>query len=519
MPRSPDEEDAPLRYRPLPSVDFAVLPHEVRAIRMQRLAIAGAAVGVIVLGLGLAYGKSGLAHLHPTRGKHHAPSDSQLAIGADAPTTTDRSAVVAEVATLAPPLRHASEAHARAVNTPALRGAPALSEVAIGEGAIARSESSFHKARSFHDALIRSGASEGEASELIGALSKLVDFRRARPEDRLIFERDAERQLQTFEYRAGVTEIYRAVRGEDGALRGLKVDIPIERRRLAKGIHVAGSLGQALRAMGLGSALSGIVTEALDSRMSFTRDVRAGDGVKIIVDEEYVDGSFLRYGSVYALEYASERTGKLQAFWYQPEHGDGDFYDNSGRALHGGWLRTPLRYDHISSPFNLKRRHPILKRIMPHLGIDYAANTATPVGAAGDGLVTFAGTRGPNGNLVSVRHNNGYESYYAHLSKIGAGIKPGVRLTQRQVLGFVGSTGRSTGPHLHFAIKRAGHFIDPATLLNGPGEPLASAALPRFRALAQRLRGELDEIELAPAPNAENTAKPDEPGDDDDSDL
>jgi murein DD-endopeptidase MepM/ murein hydrolase activator NlpD len=397
----------------------------------------------------------------------------------------------------------------------------ASSSITNGEdGPLSRVEYKFGHAKSFKDALVRCGASGEEADDVIGALQKLVDFRRGKPEDRFVFERDADQQLRAFEYRASVTEVYRAVRDEHGELRGLKVDIPIEHRRIAQGTYIAGTLGHSLDALGLGASLAGLVTEAFNAKISFTRDTRTGDSVKIILDEDFVDGNFLRYGVVHAIEYASERVGKLQAFWYQPERGEGDFYDAMGRALHGSWLRTPVRYDHISSPYNLKRRHPILKRIMPHLGIDYSASTGTPVWAAASGTITFAGPRGPNGNLVSMRHDNGYESHYAHLWKIGQGLKPGMRLQQRQVLGFVGSTGRSTGPHLHFAMKRGGRFVDPATLFNGPGEPLPSSQQAQFRAEAQRLRTELEQIPLAPAPTTEESAKPEEDdADDDDLDL
>jgi hypothetical protein len=142
-----------------------------------------------------------------------------------------------------------------------------------------------------------------------------------------------------------------------------------------------------------------------------------------------------------------------------------------------------------------------------------------PVFAAADGTVSFAGPRGPNGNLVSVKHNNGFESHYAHLWKIAAGIKPGARVSQRQNIGFVGSTGRSTGPHLHFALKRNGKFLDPASQINGPGEMMPSSQLARFRASVQKLRAELEHIELAPAPSTEDLPKADEPADDEDLDL
>jgi murein DD-endopeptidase MepM/ murein hydrolase activator NlpD len=519
MLRTPDEEDIPLRHRPLPSVDFALLPHELRAIRMQRLAIAGAVVGLMALVVGLAYGKAAWAHLHGTPPEHSwdgaepAPNSTTTLAATNAPDGISRRRTGSVADRRTPPV-------VSALPRPIVVTTRVIGDSSTGEGALSRIETKFGSAKSFHEALLLSGASPFEANELIAALQKLVDFRRGKPEDRFIFERDNDKQLRSFEYRAGITEIYRAVRNEAGALRGLRVEIPIEKRRVEKGIFIAGSLGHSLAALGLAPSLVGIVTEALGSRISFTKDTRAGDSVKLIVDEEYVDGAFLRYGVVHAVEYASERAGKLQAFWFEPENDAPDFYDPNGRALHGGWLRTPLRYDYISSPYNLKRRHPILKRVVPHLGIDYSAGTGTPVGAAADGVVSFAGTRGPNGNLVSIKHSNGYESHYAHLWKIGAGIKPGTKLKQRQVLGFVGSTGRSTGPHLHFAVKHSGHFVDPATLLNGLGEPLSGALQPRFRAAAQHLREELEHIPLAPAPTVEGDAdKADDTADDEDVDL
>jgi murein DD-endopeptidase MepM/ murein hydrolase activator NlpD len=363
-----------------------------------------------------------------------------------------------------------------------------------------RSEHKLGNAKSFREAVIKAGASSAESAEIVASLQKLVDFRRAKPEQTLVLERASDHSLRVFEYHASLTEVYRAKRGEGGKLRGEKVNVPIERKRIAKGTHISGSLGQSLATLGLGAALAGAVIEAFDAKISFKKDTRSGDAVKIIVDEEYVDGQFLRYSNVLAVEYAGEKAGKLQAFWFDDDKG-GDFYDPSGRGMHGGWLRTPLRYDHISSGYNLRRKHPILKRIMPHQGIDYSAGTGTPVWAAAAGVVTFAGKRGPNGNLISLRHDNGYESHYAHLWRIAPGMKEGVRVKQRQVIGYVGTTGRSTGPHLHFALKRGGHFLDPATQLNGPGAPLPAAAMTRFKASVQRLRSELDRIPLeTPAP-------------------
>ncbi|MET0390944.1 MAG: M23 family metallopeptidase [Polyangiales bacterium] len=531
MLRNLDEEEPPLRHRPLPSVDFALLPHELRAIRAQRRAVAAAVIGLVLIAVGLTYGRRAVSeHLLALEGgqaksEEPAPLDLDpadiLTDGAPSAREAPGSSRSGRSASLVSGLPRRSQAVGTTeTSRSSVHAAPiSSSDVASPDGSLNRTEYKFGRAKSFHGALLACGASQDEADALVGALQKLVDFRRGKPEDRLIFERDADEQLHAFEYRAGITEIYRAVRSERGALRGLRVEVPVEHRRIAKGVFIAGTLGHSLDALGLSPSLAGTVTEALGTKISFTRDTRTGDSVKIILDEEYVDGTFWRYGAVHALEYTSERAGKLQAFWFEPERGDGDFYDVTGRALHGGWMRTPVRYDHVSSPFNLKRRHPILKRIMPHLGIDYSAGTGTPVWAAADGQVTFAGPRGANGNLVSVRHTSGYETHYAHLWKIGTGIKPGAQLKQRQVLGYVGSTGRSTGPHLHFAIKRAGRFLDPVTQFNSLGEPLASGHQQRFRAVTERLRAELEQVPLAAAPSVEIAPKPDDVEEEEDLDL
>jgi murein DD-endopeptidase MepM/ murein hydrolase activator NlpD len=134
---------------------------------------------------------------------------------------------------------------------------------------------------------------------------------------------------------------------------------------------------------------------------------------------------------------------------------------------------------------------------VPHLGVDYAASTGTPVWAAGDGVVKFAGRKGPNGNLVVIRHG-GAETFYAHLHRIKPGIRPGKRVKQRELIGFVGSTGRSTGPHLHFGLKKKGRFVDPAGELNGPGLKMSAAELPAYKAQIATWIETLDSIEDAP---------------------
>ena len=324
----------------------------------------------------------------------------------------------------------------------------------------------------------------------------------------VVGERAADGELRRFEYRASTSQVYEAHRDAGGDLVGSQVEIPVEHIRVLRGGTIRASLGGALEAAGLGRTLVGVFVETFEREVNFNTDTRAGDTFRIIVEEERIAGEFQRYGTVHAVEVRGQRLGERQAFYFAPREGLEDFYDETGRAVHGGWLRTPLRYDHISSPFDPRRRHPILNRIVPHNGVDYAAGSGTPVWAAADGVITFRGDRGANGNLVSLRHANGYETHYAHLSRFASGQSVNDRVEQRDLIGYVGTTGRSTGPHLHFGLKRNGRFVDPQAELNGPGRMMPAAFLGRYRRHVRELQAELSGIDVttaAPEPEAQPT--------------
>lgn len=494
----PDDKLDPLavRHRPLPSVDLALLPHELRAARTRT--VVGGVLAFLLLGA-LTFALSvGQASWFSQSGEPDAAVEAQI----DTPD-----AAVEPVIQVGAPSEPTGPVVVEEAEQPA-----------DGWGHTT-SVRKFGSARGFRGALEAAGATSTESQELVTALEKLVDFRRCQPTHELMFERDADHELVSFEYRVSITEVYRAVPDAKGKLVGSRVDIPIEVRRIVRGGYVSGSLGQALDALGLGRSLAGVFVECFEGKADFKKDTRAGDSFRLIVEEEYVHGELLRYGTVQAVEYTGERVGTLRAFWFQPSQGKGDYFDAQGISLHGGWLRTPLRYDHISSPYNPRRRHPILKRVMPHNGIDYAAAPGTGVWAAADGKVTFAGSSGPNGNLIALRHAGGYETFYAHLLRIGSGIRAGATVTQRQSIGAVGTTGRSTGPHLHFALKRNGKFINPASQLNGPGRPLASGLMAAFRARVRDLERDLAATHLAPAPSGDDPEKQGEEDFHDEADL
>ncbi|MGB5695128.1 MAG: M23 family metallopeptidase [Polyangiales bacterium] len=474
--RSSDEKPAALR--PLPSVNMALLPSELRARRTRRLWI-GTLVGAVVLGaLLLLIARTVIPQTWAWMEESLGYQNAKLAADLDSAQTI----------------------------APALADGGGIQAVLTDEEKLALSrsqpnalyETQFGTVPSFRGALLEAGLEEDECAAIEQALQHIVDFRRCRPEHRLIVERGEHAELKRFEYHPSATEFVAVTRGEDGVFRAEQIRVKVERTPIARAASVQTSIGDGLVGIGLPAGLATFFVEAFEGRINFALEARQGDVFRIVVDEERVDGEFLRYGRVHALEYDGQRTGKVQAFYYETGNAPGQFYDDTGRAMQGGWLRTPLRYDRISSRFNPRRFHPILRRTVPHLGIDYAAATGTPVWAASDGRVVFAGRKGPNGNLVIIRHSAGFETAYAHLYRIRGGIRPGKFVKQRELIGFVGSTGRSTGPHLHFGLKKYSRFIDPLTELNGPGLRMSARDLPSYKNAMTELQVQMSSIGDAP---------------------
>jgi len=201
------------------------------------------------------------------------------------------------------------------------------------------------------------------------------------------------------------------------------------------------------------------LADIFESEIDFVTELREGDRFKILVEELWLEGIFKGYGDILAAEFVNN--GKRFEAYKFTVNGRTGYYDSKGRSLKKALLRAPLRFRYISSGFSYRRKHPILKIYRPHLGVDYAAPTGTPVSAAGSGRVKYAGWKGQYGKCVIIRHPNGYETYYGHLSRIRKGIKKGVKVKQGEIIGYVGMTGLATGPHLDYRVKKLGRFINP----------------------------------------------------------
>ena len=219
--------------------------------------------------------------------------------------------------------------------------------------------------------------------------------------------------------------------------------------------------------------------------IDFYADLRKGDSFKIIFEKKYLNGELVGYRNILAAEFTTQ--GKtFYAFRYSyPDTKEVDYFNLEGDSLRKSFRISPIRYTRITSRFSYRRLHPIRKVYRPHLGVDYAAAIGTPVQATADGTVISFGNQGASGRMVRLRHKNRYETMYLHLRGFAKGIKKGAKVKEGQVIGYVGSSGESTGPHLDYRIKKDGKFINPLTFKPEPVKPLRKEFLEDFKKLAE----------------------------------
>ena len=219
--------------------------------------------------------------------------------------------------------------------------------------------------------------------------------------------------------------------------------------------------------------------------IDFYTDLREGDTFKIIFEKKYLGEKFSGYGKILAAEFTNQ--GKtFQAFRYTyPDDGETDYFDLEGNSLRKEFLKSPIKFARITSRFSLNRLHPIRKVYRPHYGVDYAARVGTAVQATADGTVTYVGWNGASGRMIRIRHRNAYETMYLHLRNYAKGIKKGAKVKGGQKIGYVGSSGESTGPHLDYRIKYRGSYINPLGWRFKPVKPLREEFYEDFKKTAK----------------------------------
>jgi murein DD-endopeptidase MepM/ murein hydrolase activator NlpD len=371
--------------------------------------------------------------------------------------------------------------------------------------------------RSFLDAAASAGIPRAEIFRAVAALRPIHNLDHPHRGDSFTAALDREsRKLRAFEYVVSPTEMYQLREQQGRGLTGERVDMHIEQHRRGVSIAIGDDWKASVKGAGLDPAIFELLDEALAGRLALSA-LRSGARLRLVAVEETSFGVFSKYAGLAAVEYtqANDDTPSLRLYHFEGKR-DRGYFDAKGKKPFRGGFRSPIPGARISSGFNLHRMHPVLHIIKPHNGVDFAASAGTPVYAAYRGTVVAVGPSGPSGNLVLIDHGNGFTTGYAHLSRFAEGLRAGQKVDTRQLVGYVGSTGRSTGPHLHFSTRKNGQFIDPMRLKMDGEQLIAKADRSAFEEFRATLDRELDEIPAARAEIAHDhaAAKEAEPEDD-----
>jgi len=258
---------------------------------------------------------------------------------------------------------------------------------------------------------------------------------------------------------AFVTEYLELVKNPDGSFAAEEKVADTESQTNIAAGRITSSLFGATDAAGVPDGVTMQIAEILGGRLDFVRDIREGDEFRVIYETRTFEGRPAGAGRVLAVEFINANK-RFEALWFEPKEGSGGYYDADGKSLRGAFLRSAIPFTRISSKFGM-RKHPIHKLWRSHNGIDFAAPTGTPIRATGDGVVQSIGTQGGYGKTIVLRHPNNISTLFAHQSQFAKGLKQGDRVSQGQIIGYVGSTGWSTGPHLHYEFRNKNKPVDP----------------------------------------------------------
>lgn len=299
--------------------------------------------------------------------------------------------------------------------------------------------------------------------QIIQNLSACLDFRQLKPGDEYSVMLDEENNLVRCNYEAGPLQMYvveKDLNETDGYV-GRKESIALE----VKTVHFVGemqsSLFEAFMEIEENSKLVYAFADIFSSQIDFNTEPRQQDRFEGVVEKYYKNGEFIGYGNIIYAKYEQQDGSVHEGFYYKGKDDRVGHFNREGEELGTFFIKSPLPVGRLTSRFTWRRKHPITGIIKPHLGIDLAAPIGTPVIAASDGKVEFVGVNGGYGKQVILSHNGGYKTYYGHLSRYGKGLKKGSRVNQKQIIGYVGSTGVSTGPHLDYRMKLGNQFLDP----------------------------------------------------------
>ena len=326
-----------------------------------------------------------------------------------------------------------------------------------------------------------------EIFSLSNASERVYSFSRMRAGQAYAVYMNAEGELARFEYEVD-RENKIVVSREDGAWTATAEDIIYDIKLSEVAGLISSNLFNAVEDAGENAALAVMLSEIFAWEIDFIKAIQKGDSFRLLVEKRWKHGEFRGYGNILAAEFINQGI-TYDAYQFTNSTGGKTYFTSAGESLKRAFLKAPLAFKRISSPYNLKRFHPVLKTVKAHPAIDYAAPTGTPIMAIGDATVAQKGSSSGNGNYILLQHRNGYTSMYLHMSRFAKNIVRGGRVRQGDVIGYVGSTGLATGPHLCFRMKKDGNPVNPGKLLSPRDESVGKARMDLFIAERDILKG------------------------------
>ena len=326
--------------------------------------------------------------------------------------------------------------------------------------------------------LLQEWLPSGEVHSLIAACNKVYSLAKLRLGQPYVVYGEGE-NFSRFEYEID-NDSRLVITRENGQFTAVIEEIHYDVQLIHAQGSISSSLFQTMSDIGESPMLAVRLADIFAWEINFIRDVQPEDSFRILLEKRYRDGEFKGYGKLLAAEFVNKGK-KFEAYRYTDSFGNPAYFNANGDSLKRAFLKAPLSFTRISSRFNLRRVHPIFNTVRAHPAVDYAAPSGTPVKAIGSGEVTFRGWGKGAGNYISLRHGNAYESMYLHLSGFAKNLKKGKRVHQGEIIGYVGSTGYSTGPHLDFRMKKNGQFVNPEKVLSPRDESVPAKQLAAFK--------------------------------------
>lgn len=350
-----------------------------------------------------------------------------------------------------------------------------------------------------------------ELDQIVRLGDDVTKLTRLRPGESLTFNLTDGHELQRLSYELGYDRTLHVVRGEDGAFKSEIEEHPLEyRQTLGTGV-IQSSFYQAAVDGGIAPDLVMRLADVFGWKINFINDIQEGDRFSILYETVYKDGEPVTTGDILAASFTN--AGKhYQAVRYTDKQGHTTYYTPEGKSLQRGFLRYPVEFSRISSRFSNARMHPVLHKVRAHKGVDLAAPTGTPIRAAADGKISFQGWKGGYGKVVMIQHDGTYSTVYGHMSRFTSSLKQGSRVKQGEVIGYVGSTGHATGPHLHYEFRVNGVHKDPLSVALPEAQPIPASEKARFLAESAQILAQMNrmesEVQTASIADGAETAQP-----------